>query len=181
MYTSGRIRFRFAEKTDLPVFVKWFNDAEFRANLQWIFPMSMASEEIWFENMLKRPIREQTLCIETQIDGIWTLIGNCNLMNFNDLARSSELGIAIGEKSLWNQGFGTEAMKLLIWHGFTNMNLNRIMLRVYASNPRAVRCYEKAGMTKEATLREGHYRDGKFVDVLLYSILRSEWDGLSKN
>jgi RimJ/RimL family protein N-acetyltransferase len=176
MYYGERIRFRFAEHDDIYTFVRWFNDAEFRSNLQWIFPMSVASEEKWFANMIERPLREQTLCIETKVDEEWKLIGNCSLMAFDDLARSAEIGIAIGEKDFWNKGFGTETMKLLIWHGFTNLNLHRIMLRVYETNPRAIRCYEKAGMKQEGRLREAHYRAGEYIDVLLYSILRSEWD-----
>lgn len=176
MYYGERIRFRFAERDDVPTFVRWFNDAEFRANLQWKFPMSLATEEKWFEGMIQRPLREQVLCIEAKVDDGWKLIGNCGLMGFDDLAHSAEIGISIGEKDFWNKGYGTETMKLLIWHGFHNLNLHRIMLRVYETNPRAIRCYEKAGMIQEGRLRDGHYRAGSHVDVFLYSILRSEWE-----
>ena len=41
----------------------------------------------------------------------------------------------------------------------------------------AIRSYEKAGLIKEGNLRQGHYYDGKYIDVNLMSILRSEWEG----
>jgi RimJ/RimL family protein N-acetyltransferase len=87
------------------------------------------------------------------------------------------VGIFIGEKSLWNQGYGTEVMKLLLKHGFHTLNLNRIALEVYENNPRAVRSYEKAGFVHEGCKRQGMYKDGHYIDILLMSVLRSEWQG----
>ena len=82
----------------------------------------------------------------------------------------------IGDKSIWDKGYGSEVMRLLFQHGFATLNLNRIWLRVHADNPRAVRVYEKVGMTHEGCYRQGIYKKGAFVDVLLMSILRSEWE-----
>jgi len=85
----------------------------------------------------------------------------------------------IGEKNYWNQGYGTESITLLLKHGFETLNLNRIMLRVYEDNPRAIRCYEKAGFVHEGRLREARYFEGVYRDVMLMSVLRREWDELS--
>ncbi|MCJ7435442.1 MAG: GNAT family N-acetyltransferase, partial [Anaerolineales bacterium] len=76
----------------------------------------------------------------------------------------------------WNQGLGTEAMTLLLRIGFETLNLNRIFLRVYADNSRAVRSYEKAGFILEGTLRQAVYKKGRYEDLHIMSVLRSEWD-----
>ncbi|NJN79315.1 MAG: GNAT family N-acetyltransferase [Anaerolineales bacterium] len=68
--------------------------------------------------------------------------------------RCGEVGIVIGDKTEWNKGYGAEAMMLLQRHGFETLNLNRVFLRVYADNIRAVRSYEKAGFVLEGRLRE---------------------------
>jgi RimJ/RimL family protein N-acetyltransferase len=81
----------------------------------------------------------------------------------------------IGAKQHWNRGYGTEAFNLIIEHGFNTLNLNRIWLRVYENNPQAIRSYEKAGLTIEGRKRQAHYDKGAYVDVILMSILRSEW------
>ena len=87
----------------------------------------------------------------------------------------------IGAKQHWDQGYGSEALGLMVQHGFGTLNLNRISLRVFADNPRAMRSYEKAGFVQEGRLREAHYHDGAYVDVLVMSMLRSEWqDGGKK-
>jgi RimJ/RimL family protein N-acetyltransferase len=88
------------------------------------------------------------------------------------------VGIFIGDKKYWSLGYGTEAMKLVLKHGFETLNLNRIFLRVYENNPRAIRSYEKAGYVHEGRMRQGHYQDGQYVDVLFMSVLRSEWENL---
>jgi RimJ/RimL family protein N-acetyltransferase len=55
------------------------------------------------------------------------------------------------------------------------LNLNRIALEVYENNPRAVRSYEKAGFLHEGRKRQAMFKEGKYVDILLMSVLRSEW------
>ena len=55
MLYGNRIRLRGNERNDLPKFVEWLNDPEVRRYLSMSLPISQASEENWFENMLKRP------------------------------------------------------------------------------------------------------------------------------
>ena len=61
-------------------------------------------------------------------------------------------------------------------HGFKTLNLNRIYLRVYENNLRAIRVYEKTGFRQEGQLRQAHFQDGSYMDVILMGILRSDWD-----
>ena len=176
MIYDERIRFRAIERDDLQTFVEWFNDPEVTAGLTMFQPMSMAQEEGWFTNMLKRPPVEQPLGIEIQQGDGWKLIGNVGLHNIDWRVRCAEMGIVIGEKQYWNQGYGTEAMQLLLKHGFETLNFNRMSLVVYADNPRAIRSYEKAGFVKEGTLRQAIYHRGHYDDVITMSVLRSDWD-----
>lgn len=180
MIYGQNIRFRSPERNDLPIFVRWLNDPEVRYGIAMFLPMSQAREEEWFENMLKRPATEEGMVIEVRGPGpqgqeSWTAIGNCGFMDIDWRNRNAEFGIMIGEKSYWNKGYGTEAVKLLVSHGFQTLNLHRIWLRVFATNPRAIKAYQKAGFTHEGTKRQAEYLDGQYVDVLIMSILRPEW------
>ena len=145
MIYGDRIRLVAIEREDLPLFVKWLNDPEVREGILMYLPMSMAQEERWFEKMLERPLDEQPLNIEAKEGDGWVKIGNMGFFNFNHHTRSAEVGIMLGNKDYWNKGYGTEAMTLLLKHGFETLNLNRIMLQVYEDNPRAIRCYESMG------------------------------------
>lgn len=175
MIYGERLRLRAVEKDDLPRFVAWLNDPEVRQGLALFLPLSQVEEERWFENMLEAPKEQRPLVIEVESEAGWTPVGNCGLFGTDWRVRSAEVGIFIGEKRYWDQGYGTEAMKLLLKHGFDTLNLNRIALRVFETNPRAFRSYEKVGFVEEGRLRQGYYQNGKYIDVLLMSVLRSEW------
>jgi len=175
IYGNG-VRLRGVERTDLPRFVEWLNDPEVTEGLTFFLPLSMAEEEKWFEGLNDRPREERPLAIEIKNGKTWRLIGNSGFHGIEWNNRSAEVGIFIGNKSVWNKGYGTEVMRLLLRHGFEALNLNRIFLRVYAGNSRAIRAYEKAGFKHEGTMRAAVYKHGKYSDVHFMSVLRSEWD-----
>ena len=54
MFYGKQVRLRPIERTDLPRFVSWFNDPEVRQHLTVYLPFSLAQEERWFENLLRR-------------------------------------------------------------------------------------------------------------------------------
>lgn len=177
MIYGDRIRLRADERADLPRFTEWLNDPEVREGISIHLPMSQVEEEQWYENMLKTPRDEHPFAIEIRTDdGSWKLIGNCGLFDYNWRSHSAEVGIFIGDKSCWNHGYGTEVMRLMLKHGFETLNLNRVFLRVYANNPRAIRCYEKVGFVHEGRQRQAEYKNGQYVDLLLMSVLREEYN-----
>jgi len=181
MIFGERIRLRAITRADLPLFVEWLNDPEVTQGLMHYLPFSLDDEEDWFNTMRKAPREEHPLIIEVLTETGWEPIGDCGLFGINWRTREAEFGIVIGAKPYWNKGYGTEALKAIIKYGFETLNLNRIALRVYANNPRAIRAYEKAGLSHEGKLRQGHYQDGNYVDVFLMSVLRSEWENSGKN
>lgn len=181
MIIGDRIRLRAVEHDDLPTFLKWINDPEVRQGLGVYLPLSMLDEEDWFEGVRKRPPDEHNLVIEakesTQEVGeiAWKMIGGCGFFNLVGHARSAEFGIMIGDKSYWDRGFGTEAVRLLVQHGFDTLNLNRIHLRVLENNPRAIHVYENVGFIHEGRQRQAEFKHGVYIDLLVMSMLRSEF------
>ena len=177
MIYGEKVRLRAVEKEDLPNYVAWLNDPDVRQGLGLYLPFSQTAEEKWFEDLQKKPPEEQSLAIEIQPEGKeqWVFVGGCGLFDFDWRVRQAEIGIHIGKKEYWNQGFGTRIIDLLLKHGFETLNLNRIYLRVFGNNPRAIRTYKKAGFVEEGILRQGHFHNGEYEDVYLMSVLRSEW------
>jgi RimJ/RimL family protein N-acetyltransferase len=180
MIYGKRVRLRGAERSDLDKFVEWVNDPEVTQGLALFLPMSSVDEEKWFENVMQRPQEEKPLVVDMRDGQDWHLIGNSGFFDFDWVARSAEVGIMIGDKSVWSQGYGTEVMALLLRHGFETLNLNRIYLRVYSENKRAIRTYEKAGFVHEGRMRQAVYKHGSYSDVLYMSVLREEWDARKK-
>lgn len=176
---GDRIRLRAAEKDDINLFLTWVNDPEVTEHLMLVYPMSQFEEDQWYERMMALPASEHVMVIEIRDEkqpGGYQPIGTCQYHNLDWRCRSAEVGIMIGAKAYWNQGYGTEAMKLLLKHGFESLNLHRIWLRVYANNQRGIRAYEKAGYKYEGKFRDGHYQHGQYFDIHFMSVLRHEWD-----
>jgi diamine N-acetyltransferase len=179
MIYGERIRFRAIEKDDLLAFVAWVNDPDVLQGIGIYLPFSMVDEQAWFEKDQARPHQEHNLAIEVKEMDLhevetWKLIGNFGFFNYDRRNACTEFGIMIGEKSYWNRGYGTEAVRLLARHGFETLNLNRIYLRVLETNPRAIRAYEKAGFIHEGRQRQAEFRNGKYIDLLVMSLLRGD-------
>lgn len=177
MLTGKRVRLRAIEREDIPTFVRWLNDREVTQFLLVNSPFSKAMEEQWFEGQLGKPPHEgQVLAIEARVGEDWVHIGNSGIHRVDPVNRSGEFGILIGEKSYWNQGFGREATQLTLQHGFDDLNLHRIFLRVYETNPRAIACYTAAGFVQEGVLREAIFKNGSYINEIEMGILQSEWN-----
>jgi diamine N-acetyltransferase len=175
MIYGKRVRLRAIERSDLPNYHKWLNDPEVKEGLWLYLPLSMDDEEGWFLKMRQQEAEQRPLAIEIREDQAWRLVGNVGLMDLRWANRSAELGIFIGDKSVWDKGYGTEAVELMLEHAFDTLNLHRVFLRVFATNKRAQRSYEKAGFVSEGTLRQAVFRHGRYVDMHIMSVLSSEW------
>jgi len=103
------------------------------------------------------------------------LLGNCGLFGIEDVNRTAEVGIFIGESSRRGEGYGAEALRLLCDYGFYVLNLLSIHLHTYAYNRRGVACYRRAGFKDAGCLRKAHFYGGDYHDVLLMDILREEF------
>ena len=86
----------------------------------------------------------------------------------------AELGYWIGIP-FWGQGYATEAAGALLEYGFEMLKLNRIFAHHFKNNPASGRVLEKIGMRHEGEMREHIKKWGKFVDLEIYGVLRSEW------
>ena len=168
---------RAAERSDVPTFVRWFTDADVMRHLAMRAPMSEAAEAGWFDRMLEAQGKTDyhlVICLLSDDRPIGTI----GLHGIDHENGTAEFGIAIGEKSEWDGGLGTDATRAICDFGFGHLRLERISLLVYAGNDRARRAYEKAGFTHEGTLRHAHFARGEHEDVHVMSLLRDEWDAM---
>lgn len=105
------------------------------------------------------------------------LIGICGLLNVDQVNKTAEVGIFIGNKKYWNKGYGTEAINLLLDYSFNLLNLNSIFLCVHSFNKRAIACYQKCGFKEIGIRREAYIVGGKKYDQIYMDILAIEFVG----
>ena len=102
------------------------------------------------------------------------IIGTIGFMWIQKENASAEVGYSLS-RGYWNRGIMTEALNEVLRYGFRSMNLNRIEAQHETPNTASGAVMRKCGMRHEGTLRQRLLNKGKFVDVELYAILRSEY------
>jgi RimJ/RimL family protein N-acetyltransferase len=171
MITGERLILRAWERTDLDAFTRWFNDPEVTIYLTTTYPcLSREQEERFYDKMLDDKYH---WAIALKSDG--TLIGNCALVNVDFAKRAAEVGIVLGEKAYWSQGYGREALRLVQDVAFSGLGLHRLFLRHADFNARGHRCYLAAGFVEEGRLREKDFIKGQWCDEVVMSILEREY------
>lgn len=112
-----------------------------------------------------------TVSFVVDVDG--AAVGSATLFNFDSLARHAEAGISLLHNAR-GRGIGSAAIRQLVEFGFVRRNLRRIHLQAIASNTAAIRTYQKAGFVIEGRQREHAWVRGRYEDIVLMGILRSE-------
>lgn len=102
------------------------------------------------------------------------VIGSIGVFRQQNIHRqTAELGYYIAEE-YWGRGLMTEAVTQVCRHVFENSDIIRIYAEPFAYNAASCRVLEKAGFKYEGTLRDNAVKNGKVIDMKMYSLLKSE-------
>ena len=102
------------------------------------------------------------------------VIGSIGVFRQGNIHRlTAELGYYIAEE-YWGKGIMTKAVKQICNYVFDNSDILRIYAEPFAFNAASCRVLEKAGFQYEGTLRSNAIRNGKVIDMKMYSLLKSE-------
>lgn len=161
-------------REDMQVINTWRNDPELIACLGAPFRyINMDVDNNWYDNYLKNRMTAVRCAIVKREN--CELIGLVSLVGIDHLNQSAEFHIMIGNAEQQGKGAGTFATKEMLNHAFNNLNLRRVELTVLDSNTRAQHLYEKIGFVREGTKRVSKFKNGTFVDMHMYAILREEF------
>jgi RimJ/RimL family protein N-acetyltransferase len=133
-------------------------------------PSPLAAYEKNFEKQLDN---HDPVHFVIEVDG--RVIGDVELHNRDKRSHVSSFGIGIYDREYLGKGYGREAIALLLDWAFDDRNYERIWLTTWATNERAIRCYQALGFVQEARLRRHMFVDGAYVDELVMGLLRDEW------
>ena len=168
---AGRfVRLRAMEEDDLRRVNDLFWDPGVTAGVGAGWPEPLEGTHAFWEGSRANP-NSELFAIES-LDG-GELVGACSLFDISERNRSAVLGIWIG-RPFWDRGYGTEAVRTLCRLAFDELNLRRLSLSVYESNPRAHRAYEKVGFVDEGRSRRAQLVEGRFVDEIHMGLLAGE-------
>lgn len=174
LLNGKRVRLAAWTESDAATIAHWDEDSQFLRlyDARPARPRSEKEVAQWLDDL-----REKTRTIAFAIrplDGD-NLIGTLELDGILWPHRVCAMGIAIGDRKHWGQGYGSEAAQLGLTFAFDELNLHRVTATVFDYNRRSITLVEKLGFRHEGTFRQFLERDGQRHDMLLYGLLRPEW------
>lgn len=107
-------------------------------------------------------------------------IGNIKIGNINRIHSYADLGLVIGVKRYWGQGYATEAIRLATEYAFTELNLNKLIAQIYAPNVGSQKAFEKAGYRVVGRYTRHRFYKCQFVDAVLVERCRDFGAGHGK-
>lgn len=136
-----RLRLREFGPADLVQTRKWVADPQIARWILPAWPLLPASWEEWLRRVYTSPdSRHFAIVLHSGRH-----IGNVSLHSIRWEEGTAEVGIVLGEKDCWGQGYGPEALRLLVRYAFEELGLRKLVLHVHRENARALRAYRKVG------------------------------------
>lgn len=170
--TGERVRLRGFEASDVENKVRWVNDPETRATLNYAYPLSRLGTLEWARKLVGRDDHIE-MVIEDLSDG--RAIGFAGLKDIDWRSRKAEMYMTIGEADYRGKGYGTEVRRIHLRYAFEELGLHRIYLYNWINNGAARRVNEKMGFKLEGILRADVFSHGEYRDRVVMGILRDEY------
>jgi diamine N-acetyltransferase len=170
MIHGKNIILRSVIETDLPLLFQWINSPEI---VQWsshFKPIHFNNHLEWFKGISQEKTK---LVFAMCYKNLNNLIGLVQLIDLHLSFQSAELVIKICPQEYRSQGFGREAILLVLQYGWKELNLHRIWLRVFGDNRRAIASYKACGFKEEGCMRQAAYINGEWKDITIMGIIRN--------
>ena len=176
-----RIHLREYREDDFSAIRSWINDPEVASHLSPIFDrvQTEAMTRAYVDDVLHNRIPGHRFIVADRDSDRY--IGQVDLRTTDDPSHQASLAIVIPRREDRGQGYGREALTLLLDFAFDRLNLHKVWLEVFAANAPAIALYESLGFSRDGVLREDVYRDGRYLDMYLMAVLAREWRGRRRN
>ena len=171
MSISGKyVILRAIEKDDLSLLQLWNNDSDIQHNLGgWHFPSSASIMEKWFDSLSGDELN-QRYAIDIASHG---LIGTTNLVNINWKDRNASCGIMIGDTTVREKGYGTDAVMTLMRYAFEELGFERLDTTIIAHNEASLNLYVgKCGWVEEGRKKNWYWRRNRYWDKVILGITK---------
>lgn len=175
LFHGERVKLTAPKREDIPVMLHWYENGEF-ARLWDSRPAYPNIEAELLRRIEEGTARKDGYAFAIRLKENNELIGYIEIDGIEWAHQTGWLSIGIGDPVHRGQGYGYEATEMALRFAFHELNLHRVQLTVFSYNDAAIKLYERTGFVLEGTFREYLQRDGRRHDMLLYGLLRSEWE-----
>jgi RimJ/RimL family protein N-acetyltransferase len=124
----------------------------------------------WYDDYVSRRGNEVRCAVCLADTG--ELVGMVSLKRIDHVHRNAEYHVMVGGPR--GRGIGTAATRAMVRHGFFDLNLHRIYVLILRNNLGSIKMHANAGFREEGTIRDGAYKNGRYHDLVLMGVLKSE-------
>ncbi|WP_050069920.1 GNAT family N-acetyltransferase [Anaerosalibacter massiliensis] len=172
MLKGSNLYLRPMEEKDIPNKVRWINDTNVNATLNFNYPISEVETRHWLNRVSTDNNRKDFIVCLIEND---KPIGYGGLINIDIRNLKAESYMGIGETDYWGKGYAREIRAIILEYAFVQLGLNKVYSYVWEENIKMIKVNEKAGFKVEGTLREEVYSHGEYRDFVVMSVLRREY------
>jgi RimJ/RimL family protein N-acetyltransferase len=160
------------KRSDVDSLVGFLNDREiYDRTLRIPYPYTVSDAERWL-GVAEMAAKENGQPLHWAIRQQGQVIGGIGLNDFVvGQSHRAEIGYWLA-RPYWGQGIMTAAVKSVCRHAFENLGVIRLHAHVFSLNAASGRVLEKCGFELEGCLRKHFVKDGKYLDVKLYGLVR---------
>lgn len=169
---GNQVTLALLDSEDAEIYAQWVNDLETMFGMDFVSRNFTIQQEK--EALSQLANSEKNFAIYTRQEN--KLIGSCGIVNHDMLNQWASVGLFIGDKTCWNGGYGTEAMRLLVDYCFQILNCHTVRLHVYSFNTPAIACYKKVGFQQIGCYKQSKRINGQWYDTIMMEILDEEFE-----
>ncbi|NMB40672.1 MAG: GNAT family N-acetyltransferase [Firmicutes bacterium] len=172
MLRGKRIYLRLMEEKDIPYKVKWINDPVVRKTLNFSYPISEVATKQWLSKVALDSSRKDFIVCLKENDNP---IGYGGFLNIDPKNSKAETYLGIGEISYWGQGYGREAMQILLNYAFTELGLNKVYSYSWSENKGMINLNKSLGFKIEGKLEQDVFSHGEYRDRVVMGLLKKDY------
>lgn len=158
------------EREDIELSLEWNNDEAINAYNGSRIPNSKLEQSVWYEkSQLDKSKKRLIICSNETGEKA----GMVSLFNINERNRNAEIGVYLSP-SHQKKGFAGESVRLLTQFAFMELGMHKLYASIFSYNTDSVKLFEAAGYRHEYTKKEEIFTNGRFFDVMVYTLFTGE-------
>ena len=170
------VSFRTFEETDIDSFYHWRNDDEL-TKMSVGLSRKISKDEIakWVRSKIPHNPYEVFWAICTN-DEQQRLIGYVSLSKIHYVNSSAQFGgIMIGDPKYQGGVAWIQTYQFVLEYVFERLGLNRLGGRAITEHPQTITMMEALFFEKEGVERQAVFKNGRFYDIQVHSLLKNEY------
>ena len=176
MYCGKNVRLRAFELDDLDALMKNIHNLETRRFVAHALPSSTLSQRERLEKITKiDPWKRGSMHLAIEDKETGEFLGGTHLGNISKQNRNADFGIMIHDPKNFGKGYGTDAVRVMLWVAFNILGLESVYLSTFPMNERGQRTFKAAGFKETGHRRRAIFTMGEFRDVIYMDIMKEEF------